>query len=207
MLWAMARLPALGWPPLEHRLVCLCHVLMRVRARVGAVAPLMCTSRAHAAWLTAGLAPLQIKRLVSIIKTKRVWFVADELGQHDKLVYRVHSHCQTDCWEVYAGADTFTTTQQMMLQGGMLPVCPATTAMRARILPDAVDRVASRMRRWGRQHWNAHACMCACVRACMHVCVHVRVCVCACACVHAGYGVLAHVGVCGTHPVWAWVGM
>jgi len=53
----------------------------------------------------------------------------------------------SDCWEVYAGADTFTTTQQMMLENKMLPVCPATTAARARIVPDRVDYNASRMRR------------------------------------------------------------
>jgi hypothetical protein len=57
------------------------------------------------------------------------------------------SHCMSDCWEVYAGADTFTTTQQMMLENKMLPVCPATTAARARIVPDRVDYNASRMRR------------------------------------------------------------
>ncbi|KAF5842740.1 hypothetical protein DUNSADRAFT_5507 [Dunaliella salina] len=94
----------------------------------------------------------KVRSLVALTKVKRVWFVADELGQHDNLVYRVHSACKTDCWEVYAGADTFTTTQQMMLQNGMLPVCPATTAMRARIMPDSVDHKASRMR----SHHTAH---------------------------------------------------
>ncbi|GFH07478.1 hypothetical protein HaLaN_02284 [Haematococcus lacustris] len=76
----------------------------------------------------------KVQQLMELAQLRRVWFAAEQAGQHRALAQQVVQGLSTqtttniECWEVLTGRNTFTISQLMLIDMGHAP-SPTLTAL------------------------------------------------------------------------------